>query len=1103
MEVTLAYPKQKRLTSCLMLLVLSICSLTENSFAQSLKFNGTTQYGRVTNAPELKLQSFTIEMWIKPEATGTVSANGSGSGGVLNSIPLLSKGTAENEAAAIDVNYYLGIRSTDMKLGADFEDNVSSTNHPAFSNTAIQMCKWQHIAVTYDQPNGQWKIFINGALDNTVNLGTAFIPQNLSDVNLSLGSSVNSTNANAGYFNGKMDEIRIWNVVRTSTEINNNKNLEITSAPGLVARYGLNEGVNNIANNSATSVSNLNATLFNNPAWSNQFLVNSALDFDGVNDYVTFGTAAALGLANFTLEAWVKIEGPGVVHTSTGTGGLSNVIPIVTKGRDEADGTNVDMNYYMGIKSIGTNYNIVADFEEGSGAASPGLNHPLQGAINIPQNVWTHLACTYDGNDLKLYVNGQPDATLHVAQPVRSNSIQHAALGTAINSTGGTAGFFQGRMDEVRIWNSARSAAQIAANYALEIPSATGLVGRWDMNEACGVTNNTGSGSSLNGTVNGAIWVPINYNLSPLQPSAINPSNGQTSVAGDQVSVTVTDPEFQQMSVTLYGRPKPQAASAPNFTIIGLPDTQHYTEEPQGLSGAGGGHNGIFKAQTQWIRDHRVDSNIIFVIQLGDCTENGERNEIEWKRADTSIKFIENPSIPLPEGIPYSICVGNHDQGNAAGDPNATTNFYNQYFGTPRFTGRGYYGGHYGSNNDNHYELFSVGGINFIHISIEYNNNSGSANQTALQNVLNWADGLLKSYPNHKGILSSHWILGTGLPASFGGPGQKIYDELKDNPNLILLLSGHIHGEGRRSDIYNGSTVNTILSDYQDYPNGGNGFLRIMQFRPSENILSIKTYSPTINGGAGGFESDGDSQFTIPMNLTANPFAMVGVNNNVNSGSVTTFTWSGLQPLTTYEWFVTIDDGENVVTSNVFQFTTAGALPLTLLNFKATNETNSVQLEWSTSGEINTKQFDVERSLNASSFTAIGIEKSKNANGVQHYSLVDNKPLSGKSWYRLRMEDNDGNVKYSKSVVVNRSRTGKFDIVPNPSVHNEIRLVGIARTNDQVLIKVYDVSGRLQLQRNVMATGQDIVLQHHLLPGIYNLECITKAGKENKQIIVR
>ena len=86
-------------------------------------------------------------------------------------------------------------------------------------------------------------------------------------------------------------------------------------------------------------------------------------------------------------------------------------------------------------------------------------------------------------------MNGQLDATLNVNRPAQSASIQHAGLGTAMNSTGVTAGFFQGRMDEVRIWNTARSAAQIAANYNLEIPSAAGLVGRWDMNEACGVNS--------------------------------------------------------------------------------------------------------------------------------------------------------------------------------------------------------------------------------------------------------------------------------------------------------------------------------------------------------------------------------------------------------------------------------------------------------------------------------------------------------------------------------------------------------------------------------------------------------------------------------------
>jgi hypothetical protein len=66
--------------------------------------------------------------------------------------------------------------------------------------------------------------------------------------------------------------------------------------------------------------------------------------------------------------------------------------------------------------------------------------------------------------------------------------------------------------------------------------------------------------------------------------------------------------------------------------------------------------------------------------------------------------------------------VGNHDQGpTGTGDPNAATTFYNQYFGEARFLGRSYYGGHYGSNNDNNYQLFTAGGIDFIHFSIEYN----------------------------------------------------------------------------------------------------------------------------------------------------------------------------------------------------------------------------------------------------------------------------------------------------------------------------------------------------------------------------------------------
>src|SRR6185436_12382336 len=182
--------------------------------------------------------------------------------------------------------------------------------------------------------------------------------------------------------------------------------------------------------------------------------------FDGVNDYVTFGPAAGvtkLGATVFTLETWFKREGPGIA-TSTGTGGVTAAIPLVTKGRAEAEGTNVDMNYFLGIDS--TRRVLAADFEDTAG----GVNHPVLGTTPICDGVWYHAAATYDGTTWRLYLNGVLDAQLVVGSfTPRSDSIQHAGIGSAMTSTGAAAGFFQGTLDEVRIWNVARSAAEIQA----------------------------------------------------------------------------------------------------------------------------------------------------------------------------------------------------------------------------------------------------------------------------------------------------------------------------------------------------------------------------------------------------------------------------------------------------------------------------------------------------------------------------------------------------------------------------------------------------------------------------------------------------------------
>ena len=185
------------------------------------------------------------------------------------------------------------------------------------------------------------------------------------------------------------------------------------------------------------------------------------MQLNGTTQYVTFGAAAALGASTFTLETWFRRTGAGV-GTSTGNGGIASAIPLITKGRAEAEASNVDMNYFLGIDSA-TN-RLVVDFEEGAAGSSPGLNHPFSGTTAVTSNVWHHAAATYDGTSWRIYLDGALDGTLSVGQPPRADSIQHAALGTAMTSTGAAAGFFQGAIDEARIWNVARSGAQILAD---------------------------------------------------------------------------------------------------------------------------------------------------------------------------------------------------------------------------------------------------------------------------------------------------------------------------------------------------------------------------------------------------------------------------------------------------------------------------------------------------------------------------------------------------------------------------------------------------------------------------------------------------------------
>ena len=260
--------------------------------------------------------------------------------------------------------------------------------------------------------------------------------------------------------------------------------------------------------------------------------------------------------------------------------------------------------------------------------------------------------------------------------------------------------------------------------------------------------------------------------LTPNQPPVVTlhaPLNNATVIGPSaNLEVGIADPEGDAVNVTFYGRTKASVTPGPDFSLIVLPDTQYYSQN------SGGNLAAIFQAQTQWIVNNRTERNIAFVSHMGDITQNGDNggNPSEWINADAAMALLENPSTTqLPDGMPWGVMPGNHDL--LPGDQTATGVFYNQYFGVSRFAGRSWYGGHYGTTNNNNYQLFSVSGLDFIVVNLAYRTSPDQA-------ILDWADTLLKAYPNRRAIVTTHWILNTGDPASFGGAGQAIYDTAEE-----------------------------------------------------------------------------------------------------------------------------------------------------------------------------------------------------------------------------------------------------------------------------------------------------------------------------------
>jgi hypothetical protein len=165
--------------------------------------------------------------------------------------------------------------------------------------------------------------------------------------------------------------------------------------------------------------------------------VNQAFSFDGVNDSILIAHSPSLDLNEHTIGAWVN---PGAQQGAFYHG-------IVVK----QDLDNSGRNYYVGLRDDGRiHYSISFP----SGLSSVDSN------TTVPTGVWTHVATSFNGSVMSIFINGQLDASLSVGNVMPVKTTQPLLIGHT-NEDAPT--FFKGLVDEIEIYGRALSAPEILA----------------------------------------------------------------------------------------------------------------------------------------------------------------------------------------------------------------------------------------------------------------------------------------------------------------------------------------------------------------------------------------------------------------------------------------------------------------------------------------------------------------------------------------------------------------------------------------------------------------------------------------------------------------
>jgi Concanavalin A-like lectin/glucanases superfamily/Secretion system C-terminal sorting domain len=832
---------------------------------------------------------------------------------------------------------------------------------------------WNHITMTY---NGQvTRLYINGVLIGSNDAGGVFPIQYNNTVNTLIGAEPAAafTIDPNYYFQGAIDEVKIFNTALTATQVQN----EYLS--------GNNYG--------------------------SQF--NNSVKINGVNDAITIPNNAAInfGTGNFAVELWMKSP-------------ANNKRELILDKRD--DGC-VGTGAMWGIEKLVDNS--VNFFLNVSGG---GLTYVVN-ISNSADNNWHHLSFVREGINMLAYKDGILAGTISTS--VVRNVSNTANLGIGTGPCGpfiAGGGFPTGNLDEIRLWNTARTQAQIVANMNSQLTGTeVGLVGYWDMNrngQGAGLTVDNkcvATGAALNGTTVGTASTPI------FAPAVTQQKPG----SGNAISFDGVDDNIVTSSLLV-----PSAGDfTVDFWINDRNNTSGYKEFiSQGVTGNAPFYIGTTTG-TGLIRCGDTWLNTGVVMPLN-----------RWIHL-TLVKSGTNGILYL-DGIQVS----------------TQTNYFIGVGGSNTTIGRQYGG------------LSEFMDASMDEVRIWNTALTQAQIRDRMCRKITSSDAL---YPNL--VVYYNFDESTGTTA-FDGTANNNNGTLTNSPTRVT--SGAAIGTASSHDYVNATKTTSLthpsgesftVTSSSGNPDG----IHIYRVDEQPNTLSGTQGVAGNNKYFGVFQAGGASPtYQAVYNYNGNPGVNAGNENTLalfkRTNNAAASWANGTATLNTTAKTLTLT-GES---TEYILGSTGSPLPLNLISFTGSRQNKNVQLQWKTTQEINLEKFELQRSDDGNLFTTITSISAGSSN--YNYLDADVFTIRQTCYYRLKSIDRDGKFVYSAIIrFAAQTNTGKLTLFPNP-VNDVLSISGLTANST---LRLITMDGKIIWQQNIQ-TQSAILPMGNYPNGVYMLQ---------------